>query len=236
MTPSLNSLLPSFGRRNFDIIITMSEEETIPQPDLVEIPLDVREIIGEEVQKDIVPILEEDPETAEFLRETMTKDREQVFSFLSWIKRKFNPLSVLYPASGFDVMPKLVFGEETVVHTSLEEYKADSKIFLGDLGEGKKVVAKIEDLPFPNSEFQAMVIMGVECEFIAPRKDELFRVLDEGGVMVLARNILTDFDEEETRSWKHFLEDLPLEQVSVPDQFQGGELDTEFLVFRKTSG
>lgn len=213
----------------------MSEEETVPRPKPAEIPPDVREIIKGEVQKDIAPILDEDPETAEFLEMTMTEYREQVYSFLSWIKEEFKPSSVLYPASGFDIMPKLVFGEEAVVHTSLEGYKADSKEYFPELGEGKKVVAEVESLPFPESKFQVVVIMGVDYKFIAPWKKELLRFLDEGGVFVLARNIMTDFDEEEIESWQGFAEGLPLEQLSIPDQFRGGELDTEFLVFRKTS-
>lgn len=212
----------------------MEEKLGLPSPDFkAEIPPNIRNEIEKEVQKDIAPILEEDPETAEFYKEAMTDYRERVYGVLSWVKEKFNPSSVLYPASGFDRMPKLVFEENMVVHTSLEEYKTGDRKYFEDLGEGKRVVADNVALPFPDSKFQAIVLLGLPYEFVAPQRNELVRVLDRGGVIVLARNILTDYDKEEVESWQNFAQDLPFEKLIVPDQFQGGDLETEFLVFKK---
>ncbi|MBI2034635.1 MAG: hypothetical protein HYT11_02785, partial [Candidatus Levybacteria bacterium] len=84
-----------------------------------DIPEAIKAIITEEVKKDIAPLLEEgDEQTAYFLQGVMQDLRQSTFSFLSWINRTEKPQRVLYPASGFDKIPKLAFGEEKVVHTS----------------------------------------------------------------------------------------------------------------------
>lgn len=212
-----------------------SEEEITPsaRESVAEIPPDVRGWIERETEKDIAPIIEEDPATAEFYREIQRDSRECLYTFLNWVKEEFWPISVLYPGSGFDRLPKLVFGEEAVVHTSLEGYQPGGRKYFEVLGKGKRVVADNVAFPFPDSNFSAIVLLGLPYEAVGPYRDEIIRVLDEAGVIVLEKNILTAEDQPDIP--EHFGQSPVLEKVEVPSYFEktGGPSETQFFLFKK---
>lgn len=199
-----------------------------------EVPGDVLAFIEAEVEKDVAPIAEEDPATAEFLREVMDDYRKSSYSFFRWIKAEFNPDKVLYPASGFDQMPKIALGEERVVHTSLEEYEPgeEKERYFEILGKGKKVIADNVVLPFPESTFQAVFLLDSAFMLVREQRDEFIRVLEEGGIIILTKDVLVD-DTENDRI-QHYGQSPFLESLTVADQFQKqGEAGAEFFIFRK---
>ena len=210
----------------------MSEEKETPT---TEIPESIEKAIDEEVGREIAILLD----TAAFYQEFLGDYKRRLYSFLNWVKGKYHPSSVLYPASGSDKMAKLVFGEEKVVHTSIEDYGEDKgEVFFDELGEGKKVVADNLRLPFSDSQFQAITLIEVDYELIENQRSEFVRVLEEGGVIAIARSIEADYGGKKAHLWENFAEGLPLKEIAVPVQLQvqGGELDNEFILYQKVSG
>lgn len=213
----------------------VGEFSDIPQPE--DIPLEVLQIIEQEVYKDIAPILEEDLETAEILRVYMKDYRTSMYLFLRWFDRKINPQRILYPASGHDIIPKITFGQDRVVHTSLEGHKIPDKPYFLELGEGNKIIADNISLPFGNSTFQAVVLVNPP-EDIKIHLQEFDRVLEYVGALIIARmtHELIHKDELDITNGivQYYEQSRRFKRVSIPDQLQKrGESETEFIVFRK---
>lgn len=142
--------------------------------------------IKKEVEKDVRLILKEDRETAGFLKKVVFDYKLKLYLLLKWIDQEFNPQKILYPASGFDRVPKIAFGKKRVVHTSLE------KKYLAELGEEIKVAANNSNLPFKSSTFNLILLLDSSFEIIGYQRDEILRVLKKGGLLVFARNIFQD--------------------------------------------
>lgn len=189
--------------------------------------------IKEEVLKDIKPIREEDFTTSVFLREIMYDYRINYYLFLKWVRNTFSPYPVLYPACGFDVLPKLVFGKGVVIHTSLEELNPkDRKTYFPYLGEAITVIADNRALPFIDSSFQAIIISGISADEISDWTKEFHRVLAIGGMLMVIKSALDDINIKQ-----YFKKHLKLPYyipLHVPGEFQNqGPSKTEFFLFRK---
>lgn len=197
------------------------------------IPEAIRVIIAEEVAEDIaIPLAMGDEETAAFLRDVMQDAREGTFSFLSWINKTTNPQRVLYPASGFDKIPKLAFGEDKVVHTSLENNRdKDEQRYYDKLGPGLKVIADNAALPFADDTFQAICLLDSQEEIIGEDLEKYTRILTPGGLIILSKNNVLNPEDNRVEA---YAQETSLEQVSVPEHFQlQGAAQVEFSLFRK---
>lgn len=184
------------------------------------------EMIDGEVQKAIVGIIDDDSETAIFLEKVEMDYKVSQLLVLEWLERNTSLEKILYAGSGFDVIPKFVFGEEKVIHTSLEEYKIGDRKYFPDLGSGNKVITDNEQLPFSNSIFDMVIFFGLPTEIIIDQLSESNRVLKDGGLIICERTIINDGDPT-----KMFFD---YERVKVPSRFQNrGISETEFYVFKK---
>lgn len=202
---------------------------------LAEIEPKALQLIEAEVKKDVASLKEEDPETAELL-EVFTRDYKiSEYLFLEWFDKFYHPSRILYPGSGFDVIPKCVFGEERVVHTSLEDIK--DGVYFPQLGSGQKIIAENSFLPFSDQKFSAALIIGL-AGIDQNQLGEVNRVLVSSGLVVIAQpnHELVHIAELDSYNMvaKFWLE-AGFESLEVPDYLQKqGESQTEFLVFRKT--
>lgn len=115
--------------------------------------------IEEEVAKNVLPLREDDPWTANFVEEYDRDYKEAQYLLLDWLKNSFPTEKVLYAGSGFDILPKFVLGEEKVFHTSLEGYNTDEINYFSELGDGIKVVADNVELPFLQSNFNMVLFL-----------------------------------------------------------------------------
>lgn len=212
--------------------MSLMERDPVGRPVETEVPLEILALIEEEVERDVAPIKEADPETAEFYEEQMRDYRTSVFLFLRWLKQSIPTQKVLYVGAGFDVLPKVVFGEENVIHTSLENYRPeeDTVEYFPELGAGKKVIADRAQLPFQDASFQLIVAFGLTTEQIDHLRNEFKRVLIPDGSIVAERDLL----DGEARE---FVDNLTgFETIQVPSPLQRrGESETEFFYFRKVS-
>jgi hypothetical protein len=209
--------------------INIFEIEQIADDDLL--------LIEREVIRDVEPIKEEDPETAEIL-EIYTHFRISMYNFLKWSDNKFRPSRILYPASGHDVIPKLVFGEQRVVHTSVEEYYGDQNYFT-NLGEGKKVIALNQKLPFKKSSFDIIVIAGLP-ENVPEQLTEFSRALSVNGHIIFGRQthelVHTDESNKDQEILDYLKNSPTFEESKVPEELQfRGDSQTEFWAFKKIS-
>jgi SAM-dependent methyltransferase len=184
------------------------------------------EKIEEEVFKVVMPIMDEDLLTGEFYEEMVRDQKLSQYIFLDWLKNTIPMEKILYAGSGFDILPKYIFGEEKVYHTSLEEYKeGDCKYFPG-LGTGLKVIADNRHLPFEQGHFDMVLFLGLPVEMINDQLSESMRVLKNGGLVVCDTSI---FNED-------CLSELFMNyiQVEVPKEFQfRGVSETSFSMFCK---
>ena len=185
-------------------------------------------LIEEEVINDIAPIIEEDPGTAEYLAEFQRNYRTQEYKFLLWLDREYSPKRVLYPGSGSDIIPMIAFGRKRVVHTSLDDYLENDSIYLPLLGEAEKAIADNIKLPFQDVSFQVIFLSAYPVNLIERQMDELLRVLDNDGLLVLTNSTLID-ERVNLDILKH-----KADRLEVPEEYQKqGEAELEFIVFRK---
>ncbi|RJQ37912.1 hypothetical protein C4559_02905 [Candidatus Microgenomates bacterium] len=180
--------------------------------------------IKQEVLKDVGPIPRREAATAEFIKEIMFDYRVSSYFFLKWIDSTFFPESILYPACGHDILPKLVFGTERIIHTSLE----GSEEYFSRLGDGKKIIANNSALPFRDVCFKAVIICGVSTKSVSKWMKEFHRVLSKGGVVMIIKSMLDNLSVEEYCT-SSFYSPFP-----IPPKFQKrGKSETEFYVFKK---
>mgnify|MGYP001619381502 CR=1 FL=1 len=190
------------------------------------IPESVEALIEEEVRKTVDPIRGEDPETAEFNEELLRDYKKFQYLFLDWFNKTEQPGKVLYAGSGFDTLPKVVFGEDKVVHTSLEQYRGDTENYFPQLGNGLKVIADNIKLPFHESAFDTVLFFGLSEESVQNRLPESIRTLKVGGFVVCDSTMLNETDISP------FLPDF--EKIEVPEQLQSeGISEAKFQVFKK---
>lgn len=191
-----------------------------------------RQTILNEVVKDVSPIQFEGSETADFYHQACLDCKEATYNFLQWVDEVYKPKSILYPASGFDVIPKLVFGEERVIHTSLEEYGPGGVRYFSRLGSGKKVIADNANLPFRNESFDVVLLLDSPFPVIGLQRDELLRVLAPDGVVVLSRNIFED--DSAIDRIAHYQNRKDLMNVIIPSELRTSPLGhTEFYGLQK---
>lgn len=184
------------------------------------------EVIEGEVLKATLPIRKDDPLTAEYVEEVERDYKISQYLFLKWISSTFHQEKILYAGSGFDVLPKFVFGEEKVFHISLEDYKEGDGKYFPVLGSGLKVIANNQSLPFDKDNFEAVLLFGLPVETIKDQLSETVRVLKNYGLIVCDKTVINEGD----------LSDLFLnyEKIDVPTRFQNrGISETEFSVFLK---
>lgn len=190
------------------------------------LPNEIIDLIETEIMKIVQPVYEVDPLTGELNEEFERDYKVAQYIFLDWLKNTYPANKVLYAGSGSDFLPKTVFGTEKVFHTSMEEYKYDDDKYFPDLGEGIKVVADNNLLPFPDSSFDAVLFFGLSTESTKTQMIEAGRVLAEGGLIACDSNVSENID---------FKQIFPnYEIIDVPCEFQcRGITDTCFFVIRK---
>lgn len=189
-------------------------------------------LIKQEVRKDIAPLLEEDFQTANFLKYAIMDYRMNSYFMFKQIEERFKPSLILYPASGFDRVPKIAFGKEKVIHTSLEEHEEGGQKYFDQLGDGIKVIADNNSLPFGSSVFDAVLLLDSSFEIACNPKDEFLRVLKKDGIIVLAKNIFQN-DENEDRV-KYYFETGLFKKIKIATYFEfHNKSDTEFFILKK---
>ena len=195
-----------------------------------EIPNHILTNIKQEVANDVAPILEEDPDTAEYLADIMQEYRILEFKFLSLIDSNFYPEKVLYAASGFDIIPKLAFGNQKVVYTSLESYRGGDQDYFKQTKGGMNVVADNINPPFKNSTFETLLIFGLSDGDKRQQIEKLTRVVAKNGILILASNVIDPTVSDETLQ---FLE-KDFQRILVPEEFHNkGISETTFYLFKK---
>ncbi len=196
----------------------ISREDKIPQRAI--------EVIEGEVLKATLPIIKDDPLTAEYIEEVERDYKISQYLFLKWISNTFHQGKILYAGSGFDVLPKFVFGEEKVFHISLEDYKEGDGKYFPVLGSGLKIIANNQSLPFDKDNFEAVLLFGLPMETIKDQLSETIRVLKNYGLIVCDKTVIN-----ENNLSGLFLD---YEKIDVPARFQNrGISETEFFVFLK---
>lgn len=190
------------------------------------IPADIFKIIKEEVEKSVLPLREDDPWTAELDAEYELDCKIAQYIFLSWLKTNISKDKILYAGSGDDVLPKIVFGEDKVVHVSMENYNGWETIYFPELGSGMKLVADNIDMPFPDSSFDMVMFFGLYTDSTLNQINEAVRVLDHNGLIICDDTITSHID---LSGYLH-----EFEEIEVPEVFQNcGISETNFAVFRK---
>lgn len=187
----------------------------------------VRVLIEKEVAKDVAPIVDEDPEMAEWLAEVQRDYRTREYLFLRWIDREFFPKRILYPGSGSDTIPRIAFGQDRVVHTSLESYKENDIDYFPILGMGHKIVADFSALPFGDGTFQLILFANLDRTVTETYLEEILRSMEKNGLLVLITNYL-DVDTNDLILPEGY------ERIEIPGEFQKpGEAEVRFTVYRK---
>ncbi|MBI4919047.1 hypothetical protein HY837_03895 [archaeon] len=110
-----------------------------------------------------------------------------------YFDQKYNLGLLFYPASGFDTVPKCALGIDRVVHLSLEGRKGlnskDKNRYFSKLGEGKKVVGDVKNLPFASDSFNS-VFCNV-TNLMLPNLKSYSRITKPEGIIIFDS---TDFD------------------------------------------
>lgn len=150
--------------------------------------------------------------------------------FLKWVEQFYRPQKIYYPGSGFDRLPKAVFGENRVTHLSLEEtgkvlLKGDKRKKVGGyfskLGSGKKVEGDFLHSPFKDESFDMVLVHDTPFDATEGGLVEFWRVLRAGGVLVLDNS---GWDDKQLQRFFGILRLLPefLEQ-ELPKEFNNPE-------------
>jgi len=190
------------------------------------IPKDILEIIKKEVEKSVLPLREDDPWTAELDEEYELDYKKAQYLFLNWLKSNSPSEKILYAGSGCDILPKLIFGEDAVIHTSMESYDGDETRYFPELGNGIKAIADNVDMPFPNSCFDMVLFFGLYTDSTVNQIIEAARVLAHNGLIICDDTITSNID---LSSYLY-----GFEEIEVPEVFQNcGISETNFAVFRK---
>jgi hypothetical protein len=190
------------------------------------IPTDILNIIKEGVERSVAPLREDDPWTAELDSEYELDCKKSQYLFLTWLKNIYPIESALYAGSGDDILPKIVFGEEKVIHVSMENYNGWETIYFPELGSGMKLVADNIDMPFLNSSFDMVMFFGLFIDSTTEQIIEAARVLRNDGLIICDDTITRNIDVLEILDG--------FESVEVPEIFQSqGISETNFAVFRK---
>lgn len=192
----------------------------------------IQEYIDEEVTKDIQRLIHL-PEDAKFGELVMREYREAQYSFLSWLNTEFPIQTVLYPGSGHDIIPKLAFGKEKVIHTSLEEYECkDANKFFSSLGEGEKVIANNSILPFRDHSFDAILHFGHPHRTeTALWIKEFERLLKPQGLMAVGKMIIEARGSVE----KLFFDSDGFVNVPIHNRFDSqGISEASFYLFQRS--
>lgn len=101
--------------------------------------------------------------------------------FLEWAKETFHSRNIYYPGSGWDQLPKKIFGEDAVVHLSLEEIRGG---YFRKLGSGHKVKGDFRESPFKDEAFDAVYICGTPPKITIGAVGEFYRILKNDGVLL----------------------------------------------------
>jgi SAM-dependent methyltransferase len=192
------------------------------------VPVEALKIIEKSIAMDLSFYSEEDIWTAEQDEETELLYKKAQYLLLDWLKRTRVTDTVLYAGSGSDLLPKYVFGEEKVAHTSMEGYGSDNKKYFPELGSGVKVVADNVALPFPGLRFDMVLFFGLSTGTTKDQLREASRVLRNGGLVVCDNIVSCDINLEKI---------FPgFETIEVPKYIQNNEeSELNFFVLRKPS-
>lgn len=123
--------------------------------------------------------------------ETSLAAKKRELDFLRHIKTVLKPDKILYPGSGFDQIPREVFGSEKCVYTSLRESENYFK-----KGIAPNIVADYGENPFPPSTFDMIYLHDPPYDTLQKAIPELARVLKEGGIFVLASDSYNITEQE----------------------------------------
>ncbi len=149
----------------------------------------------------------------------MTFDEKRMI-FMEYIKGKYKPLIVYYPASGADMVPKKVFGETSVIHLSLPENEKEVK-YLERLGNGIKLLGDMEESPLADSSVDLIWICLRGGRVNGRALKDFMRVLKKGGLIAVEESQNTDGNRHK---WQELLDCFnDLERVELPDNFEKPE-------------
>ena len=192
----------------------------------------IETIIEEFVDASVAPIKDIDPDTAELHEEIMTDYLKHWSTSLRWIKDQNNPRRVLYPGSGFDLFPKLIFGERNTFHTSLDQYRNGDSRYYQELNSKYRIIADNKALPFSNECFDTTVLSGVDLPTIELWLPEITRVLIQNGSLLIGKSIYeNELDEEMLHN---VASKLNYQKEVFPDSLQSiGSSEAYFFYYKK---
>jgi hypothetical protein len=195
----------------------MTAEDKSNQSSIIEIaPMASRYI---ESQLQYTREQDPDPDSGELQAELLQAELEAKARFYLWLQQTARPHTVLYPGSGAEQLPQIVFGN--VIHVSLEEYnEQDPYQYFDALPEGQKVIADNAHLPFANDRFD-LVFVDSPFEDNDQHRSEFTRILSIGGSVVLSQTYETDEDvaQADPDTFSNLFPEL--EKVIVPEEVQG---------------
>lgn len=128
----------------------------------------------------------------EYYTHVYNRYRFDSFVFLNHFDRLFHPQNILYPACGFDRIPKITFGKR-LLHESLENHgHAEDLRYCSDLNGQELVISHNAHLPFKNQAFDTLLILDTAPSIILPYLSEFNRVLQPSGAIIVYDNFFTD--------------------------------------------
>lgn len=144
--------------------------------------------------------------------------REKRKEFLEYIREALKPFLVYYPASGWDTLPKEVFGANNVIHLSLRKDEKETGYF-EKLGDGIKIFGNMKNSPLADKSVDAIYLNLHGLDSVASESIKDFkRVLkDNGAVFVEGRNY---YGQEKWGDFSKILGDNFLKE-NLPENFQG---------------
>lgn len=136
------------------------------------------------------------------------------YAFLHWVKKTIDPQKIYYPGSGWDKIPKIVFGKNKIFHLSLEENK-DVGGYFPRLGNSIKIQGNFLESPFRDETFDLIIIHNSPYEVTVQGLSEFYRVLKTDGLLVL------DNDGWEERMINHFMQNVNkyFKKINPPAKF-----------------
>jgi hypothetical protein len=102
-------------------------------------------------------------------------------SFYRYIKKHFKPSLVYYPGSGFDKVPKSVFGKYHVIHLTLLEHQSNAN-HLERLGDGIEILGDINNSPIADNSVDMILIHGAANKKML---EDFDRVLKPKGIVTI---------------------------------------------------
>jgi len=114
-------------------------------------------------------------------------DRERKrIPFLEWVRDTYEPSLLLYAGSGFDTVPRDIFGKQVVVHLSKEEgdRPLNEGYFLR-LGHGMKIGADFLWTPLKDGSVDAVYVHESPAWVTTEAIGEFSRVLRQDGILIL---------------------------------------------------